>query len=164
MLSRFSRGRLYATPWTAAHQAPLSTGFSRQEYWSGLPFPSPLYNGLKLQGIHKAHSIMLGEISLHFPPCVNVTLGASQRFQLISELKGDPGSSDLPSFKWWWWCLVAQFCLAPCDPMDCSPPGSSVHGISQARILEWVDISFSRGFSPLRDQTRVCCIGRWILY
>ena len=42
MLSRFSRVRLCATPWTAAHQAPLSTGFSRQEYWSGLPFPSPM--------------------------------------------------------------------------------------------------------------------------
>ena len=41
MLSRFSRVRLCATLWTAAHQAPLSTGFSRREYWSGLPFPSP---------------------------------------------------------------------------------------------------------------------------
>ena len=40
-LSRFSRVRLCATLWTAAHQAPLSTGFSRQEYWSGLPFPPP---------------------------------------------------------------------------------------------------------------------------
>ena len=38
----FSRVQLCATPWTAAHQAPLSTGFSRQEYWSGLPFPSPI--------------------------------------------------------------------------------------------------------------------------
>ena len=42
MLSRFGRVRLCATLWTAAHQAPLSTGFSRQEYWSGLPFPSPI--------------------------------------------------------------------------------------------------------------------------
>ena len=42
MLSRFSRVRLCATPWTAAHQAPLSTGFSRQEDWSELPFPSPM--------------------------------------------------------------------------------------------------------------------------
>ena len=42
MLSCFSPVRLYATLWTAAHQAPLSTGFSRQEYWSGLPFPSPM--------------------------------------------------------------------------------------------------------------------------
>ena len=41
MLSRFSRVRLFATPWTVACQAPLSMEFSRQEYWSGLPFPSP---------------------------------------------------------------------------------------------------------------------------
>ena len=43
-------------------------------------------------------------------------------------------------------------------PVDCSPPGSSVHGISRARILEWVAISFSR-FSQSRDQTQVFCIG-----
>ena len=41
-------------------------------------------------------------------------------------------------------CLVTKLCLTLCDPMDCSPSGSSVHGISQARILEWVAISFSR--------------------
>ena len=43
--------------------------------------------------------------------------------------------------------LVTQLCLTVCDPVDCSPPRSSVHGILQARILEWVAISFSRGFS-----------------
>ena len=48
--------------------------------------------------------------------------------------------------------------------MGCSPPGSSVHGISQARILEWVAISFSRRSSWSRDPTCVFCIGRWILY
>ena len=48
--------------------------------------------------------------------------------------------------------------------MDCSLPGSSVHGISQARILEWVAILFSRGSFWPRDQTRVSCIGRRILY
>ena len=42
LLSHFSRVRLYVTPWTAAHQAPPSMGFSRQEYWSGLPLPSPM--------------------------------------------------------------------------------------------------------------------------
>ena len=42
LLSGFSRVRLCATPWTAAHQAPPSLGFSRQEHWSGLPFPSPM--------------------------------------------------------------------------------------------------------------------------
>ena len=51
-----------------------------------------------------------------------------------------------------------------CDPMDHSLPGSSVHGISQARILEWVAISFSRGSSQSRDQTQVSCSGRQILY
>ena len=53
------------------------------------------------------------------------------------------------------------------DPMDCSPPGFSVHRISQARILEWVAISYSRGPSQPRDWTHVSCIfctGRWILY
>ena len=45
-----------------------------------------------------------------------------------------------------------------CDPMDCIPPGSSVHGISQARMLEWVAISFSRGCSWPRDQTPISCI------
>ena len=48
--------------------------------------------------------------------------------------------------------------------MDCSLPGSSVHGISQTRILAWVPISFSRGSSRPRDRTCVSCIGRWILY
>ena len=42
LLSRFSRVRLLSTPWTAAHQAPPSMGFSRQEYWSGVPLPSPI--------------------------------------------------------------------------------------------------------------------------
>ena len=51
-----------------------------------------------------------------------------------------------------------------CNPMNCSLPGSSVHGILQARILEWVAISFSRGSSWPRDQTWVACIGRWIFY
>ena len=54
--------------------------------------------------------------------------------------------------------LVAQSCLTLCDPMDCSLPGSSVHGILQARVLEWVAMPFSRGSSWPRDQTQVSCI------
>ena len=50
---------------------------------------------------------------------------------------------------------VTQLYLTLCDPMDCSPPGSSVHGILKARILERVAISFSRGSSQPRDQTQV---------
>ena len=54
--------------------------------------------------------------------------------------------------------LVAQLCLTLCDPMDCSPPGFSFHRILQARVLEWVAISFSRGSSRPRDRTQVSCI------
>ena len=51
-----------------------------------------------------------------------------------------------------------------CDPMDCSPSSSSVYGIFQARILEWVDISFSRGSSQPRDRMGISCIVRRVLY
>ena len=47
LLSHLSRVRLCATPWTAARQAPPSLGFSRQEHWSGLPFPSPMHESEK---------------------------------------------------------------------------------------------------------------------
>ena len=61
-------------------------------------------------------------------------------------------------------CWVAQSCLAQCDPMDRSPPGSSVHGILQARILEQVAIPFSRGSSWPRDRTQVSGIaGRFFI-
>ena len=93
-----SRVRLFVTPWTVAYQAPPSMGFSRQEYWSGLSFPS---------------------------------------------LSQDKESE------------VGQLCLTLCDPMDCGLPGSSIHGILQARLLEWVAISFSRGSSQPRDRTQV---------
>ena len=53
---------------------------------------------------------------------------------------------------------VAQSCLTLCDPMDCCLPGSSVHGVFQTRVLEWVGISFSRGSSWPRNQTCISCI------
>ena len=67
----------------------------------------------------------------------------------------DLGMQRLPWILWMGQQLCrgggAQLCLTLCDPMDCSLPGSSVHGISQARILEWVAISSSRGSSQPRD-------------
>ena len=57
------------------------------------------------------------------------------------------------------WSEVAQLCPTLCDPTDCSLPGFSVHGIFQARVLEWVAISFSRGSSQPRDGTQVSRIG-----
>ena len=56
-----------------------------------------------------------------------------------------------------WVSEVAQSCPTLCNPMDCGPPGSSVHGIFQARVLEWVAISFSKGSSQPRDRTQVSC-------
>ena len=85
LLSCFSRVQLCVTPQTAAHQAPPSLRFSRQEHWSGLPFPSPMHEN----------------------------------------------ESE-----------AAQSCPTLSDPMDCSPPGSSIHGIFQARVLEWGAIAF----------------------
>ena len=67
-------------------------------------------------------------------------------------------------------CMLAkslQLCPALCNPMDCSLPDSSFHGILQAKILEWVAIPFSRRSSQHRDQTRVSyisCVGRQLLY
>ena len=67
-------------------------------------------------------------------------------------------------------CLLAksfQSCPTLCDPMDCNPPGSSVHGILQLRILEWVAMPSSRGSFWPRDRTHISyisCIGRWVLY
>ena len=61
-------------------------------------------------------------------------------------------------------CSVAQSRPALCDPMNCRLSGSSVQGIFQERILEWVAISFSSGSSRPRNQTDASCIGRQILY
>ena len=61
-------------------------------------------------------------------------------------------------------CLVAQSCLTLCDPMGRSPPGSSVHGILQARILEWVVIPFSRVIFPTQGLNLGLLHGRQILY
>ena len=94
-----SRVQLLGTPWTAAYQAPPSMRFPRQEYWSGVPLPSPWYT-----------------------------------------LENDKNSVPLLSLRCW--CLVTKSCLTLCDPMDCSPPGSSVHGISQARTLTGVGCHF----------------------
>ena len=112
----------FVTPWTVACQASLFMGFSRQEYWSGLPFPSP--GDLPNPGIEPGS-----------PPL--------QADALSSEPLGKHRSE------------VTQSCPTPCNPIDYSLQGFSVYGIVQARVLEWVAISFSRGSSLPRDRTRV---------
>ena len=141
-----SHVRLFATPWTVAYQAPQSMGFSRQEYWSGLPFPSP--GDLPNPGIEP------GSPALQTDALPSEPLGKPKALINLIFLTSSPGRiinvvSYLP---------LAQSCLTLCDPMDSSLPSSAVHGIFQARILEWAGISFSRGSSQSRDQTRVSCI------
>ena len=88
-----------ATPWTVAHQAPVSMGFPRQEHWSGLPFPSP--GNLPNQGsdLCLLHwQVDSFPLSHQGSPCLSISLSS-----------------------------VAQLCLTLCNPMDCSTPGFPVH-------------------------------------
>ena len=119
------------------------------------------------KGLQRATSTMTLE-RLHSAPSAPVCIGC---LPVEGKQARFPHCSPraLPSKHWELFCmcvcvLVAQSCLTLCDPMDCSPPGSSVHGILQARILEWVAILFSRNSSQHRGRTHVFCTGRWILY
>ena len=134
VLNCFSHVQVFATLRTVPCQAPLSMGFSRQEYCSGLPCPPPgdlLDPGIK-------------PMSLVSPTLAGGFFTTSATWEAQST--GDQFHS------------VAQSCPTLCDPMDYSSPSSSVHGILQARVLEWVAIPFSRGSSQPRDQTQVSCI------
>ena len=76
----------------------------------------------------------------------------------------EPYTQGCTLMYWACVCAVSQSCPALCNPMDYSRPRSSVHGIFQARTMQWAAISFSRGSSWPRNQTCVSCIVRWILY
>ena len=134
----FSCVQLFAIPWTVAYQPPLTMGFSRQENWSGMPGPPP--GDLNNSGIKPRSP-------------------AFQADSLSSEPSGKPPNLENKSES-----EVIQSCLTLCDPMNCSPPGFSVHGILQARILEWTAISFFRGSSQPRDRICVSCITSGLLY
>ena len=73
-------------------------------------------------------------------------------------------ASNAETRGWGRACACALSGVRLCDPVDCSLPGSSVHGILQARILQRVAMPSSRGSSRPRGQTCVSCIGRWVLY
>ena len=80
------------------------------------------------------------------------------RFFLLSDLKFFPLPITFIEPHCVHACAVTQSCPTLCNPMDCRPQGSSIHGIFLARTLEWVAISSSRGSSWLRDRTRVSCV------
>ena len=99
--------------------------------------------------------------------CVRKALSKEGMFEQRSKWSKDTFSLvDWPSllFSYCYCYLVTKLCPTLCDPMDCSPPSSTAHRISQARILEWVAISFSRGSFLPRNQTHISCIERQILY
>ena len=133
----FSRSRLLATPWTAAYQAPPSMGFSRQEYWSGVPLPSPSSLSSSVQ-----KQVDISPL-LRSPPLLVPIMVQNVIYSKV---------------------LVAHSCPTLCDRMDCSLPGSSVHGILQARILEWVAIPFLQGILPTQGLNLGLLYCRWILY
>ena len=124
-------------------------GFPRQESWSRLPFPSP---GDLIHPGMEPRSPALQADSLPSEPSGKPLQALWLLVDSASESGGGGGGG------------VAKSCASLCDAMDWSPLGSSVHGISQARILEWVAISYSWGSSPPRDRTCISCISRQILY
>ena len=99
---------------------------------------------------------LMGEVTLH-------TQNSTDHFTLSGWLCAEIHTpknyeTSLYSESEKWKVLIAQLCLTLCNPMDCSPPGSSIHGILQARTLEWIAVPFSRGSSQPRDWTLVSCI------
>ena len=118
VLSSFCSVQLLVTLWTIACWVPLSMGFSRQEYWSGLPCPPP--GDLPNPGIEPTSltspALAVGSLQLASPGKLHAAAAAKS----------------------------LQSCPSLCDPRDGSPPSSPVPGILQARILEWVAISFSK--------------------
>ena len=94
------------------------------------------------------------------PPKGNGVRGSLQATSEIRHISSDSGWALKPR------CVCLCVCVFSCvrlfNSVDCRPPVSSVHEISQARTLEWVAISFSRGSSHPRDQTHISCIGRQI--
>ena len=131
-----SRVRLLATPWTAAYQAPLSMGVSRQEYWSGVPLPSPgskwgpsifiiqivlLWyheNIIFLCNLHSDHS--------PFPPYKICTSQWLRDLTYLDHLQKKKREIQLV-IQGGVFSSVAQLCPTLCDPMDCSTPGFPVH-------------------------------------
>ena len=102
-------------------------------------------------------------MELHYP---NVCLPHPQSSFKTASPDGRPVTSLLTTFKpsrskTYCLCLVAQSYPTLCDPLDCSPPGSSVHGILQARTSEWVAVPSPRGSSGPKDRIYIFCLLRW---
>ena len=141
------------TLWTSACQFPLSLGFFRDEYWSGLLFPPP-EDLPAAAAAAKSDSVQLCPTlcdpidgTHHTPP----SLGFSRQ----EHWSGLPFPSPMHDSEKWKWS--PQSCLTPSDPMVYSLQGSSVHGIFQARVLEWGAIVFSERISLTQGSNLCLC-------
>ena len=166
-------------------------GFSRPRYWCGSPFPSPGYlpnpgieprspilqvDSLSAEPQGKSKGTGVGSLSLL--QWTFTTKDSNQGLlhcrQILYQLSYQRNpieigctyieSNYMNHYSLLLSCLFAHSYPTLCDTMDCSSPCFSVHGISHARIPEWVAISSSRGSSWPRDWTHVSCISRQILY
>ena len=152
------------------HQAPPSVGFSRQEYWSGLQYLNIHIIKVSMDRWIKTMQYIYGREYYWARKQDAVMTFAATEMDLEMILRSDAlhSEKDKHPIMWLMCCAkLLQSCPTLCNSMDCSPPGSSVYGTLQARILDWVAISSSRGSSWLRDWTHVCyiiCIGRRVLY
>ena len=150
--------QLVSTPWIAAHQALLSLVFSRQEYWSGLLFPSPMRESEVTQSC------------LTLPDPKDCSLPGSSIHGIFQARTLEWVAISFSNARKW---KVKVKSLSPTlqDPMDYSPPGSPIHGIFQARVQKWIAIAFSdylsRGatirkfplsFLPITEYLNFCCL------
>ena len=137
LLSHFSRVRLCVTPQTAAHQAPPSLGFSRQEHWSGLPFPSPMHESEKWKW---SRSVVSDSWRPHGPqptrllhPWIFQARVLEQSASAFS--KKHATVSQIRNKELFTHCAVLSRSVMSNSfyPMDCNPPGSSVPGDSPGK-------------------------------
>ena len=182
MKVRVTQSCLFETPWTVAHQAPLSTKFSRQEYWSGLPFPSP--GVLPHSGIEPRSPALLTDSLPSEPQGKSYIISVEGIKSRSLEpggalgLRGDSGLKELEGISWkkkepWAWKGHLQAARLEKERRR----GDRGHLKAEAtktmlkrpqplcpQGTEQKAIPFSRGSSRARDQTRVSCIaGRFFM-
>ena len=146
----------------AAHQVPPSLGFSRQEHWVAIFFSNAGKWKVKVKLLSRVWLLATPRTTVYrAPPSMGfsrqefwsgVPLPATKHHPSPQSLRPKKHHIFLPSC-----CVVTKSCPTVCNTMDCSLPGPFVHENFQARILEWVAISFPRGPSQPRDWPQVSC-------